>query len=75
MSRTFYIACPETKKCMWIGQGSYKNMTTFYSNDPEIMACLADFLNVHMGKNLMVVDSEDVVFDQLDYRDFCKDSL
>lgn len=74
MSRTFYIACPETKKrVVWIGQGSDNNMSTLYSGESHIMACLADFLNVHMGKALYVADSEDSMFDQLDYEEFCID--
>lgn len=72
MSRTFYIACPETKQKLCIGQGSTDNMSTFYSGEPEIMACLADFLNTHLDKVLVVVDSEDTLFDQLDYTEWCK---
>lgn len=71
MSRTFYIACPETKQYLWIGQGSKDNMSTFYSGEPEIMDCLAKFLNTHLGKSLVVVDGEDTIFDQLDYEEWC----
>lgn len=74
MSRTFVIACPETKQKFWIGQGSYNNMSTFYSGEPETMACLADFLNTHLGKSLIVVDSDDTLFDQLDYTEWCKNA-
>lgn len=73
MSRTFYLACPETKERLWIGQGSDDNMSTFYSDESYIMACLADFLNIHLNKMLIVVDSENSLFDQLDYKDWCKD--
>ena len=73
MSRTFCIACPETKQKLWIGQGSSDNMSTFYSGEPYIMACLADFLNTHLGKSLVVVDSDDTLFDQLDYTEWCRD--
>lgn len=73
MSRTFYIACPETKKKLWIGQGSSDNMSTFYSGEPYVMDCLANFLNTHLGKNLIVVDSEHYIFDQLDYTEWCED--
>jgi len=71
MSTTWYIACPETKKRVWIGQGSHDNMSVFYSDEPETMACLADFLNAHQGKNLVVVNIE--FFDQLDYEEFCSE--
>ena len=73
MSTTFVIACPETKQFLWIGQGSSDNMSTFYSDEPYIMACLADFLNTHLGKSLIVLDSDDTLFDQLDYTEWCKD--
>lgn len=72
MSKTFYIACPETKQKLWIGQGSHNNMSTFYSSEPKTMACLADFLNTHLGKSLVVVDSDDILFDQLDYTEWCR---
>lgn len=72
MSRTFYIACPETKQKLWIGQGSYNNMSIFYSGEPETMACLAGFLNTHLGKSLIVTDGDDTIFDQLDFTEWCK---
>ena len=68
-----YIACPETKQRLWIGQGSSDDISVFYSGDPWIMACLKDFLNMHLNKPLVVVDSEDPIFDQLDYNEWCKE--
>lgn len=71
MSSTWYIACPETKQRVWIGQGTYTTMSTFYSDESEIMDCLAGFLSLHAGKSLVVVNIEDPIFDQGDYTDFC----
>lgn len=63
MSRTFEIACPETKKKLWIGQGSSDNMSTFYSGEPETMEQLGHFFNAHLGKMLVVVDSDHWLLD------------
>lgn len=69
MSMEFYIVCPETKKKLWIGQGSYNDMKTFYKN-AYYLSVLADFLNSHLGKALFVANSEDELIDQLDIENF-----
>ena len=51
MSQTFHIACPETKKTLWIGQGS-GIMTTLYS-DPRNIETLTRFLVEHENKTLI----------------------
>jgi hypothetical protein len=71
MSVTFSIACPETKKRLWIGQGKRTDdMKIFYSAELETMLYLADFLNEHLGMPLIVTHDEDPMFDQLDYIDY-----
>lgn len=73
MSRTFYLACPETKMRIWIGQGSgditHPIMTTLYCED-GLDQKLCAFLNMHARKPLVFVDLEDSLFDQSDYLDF-----
>lgn len=66
MSRTFEIACPDTKKKLWIGQGSSNDMSTFYSGEPETMKKLGDFINAHLGKMLIVLDSEHWLLEDCD---------
>jgi hypothetical protein len=54
VSQTFSIACPETKKRLWIGQGR-GDMSVFYTADPDVMERLRRFLNAHVGKPLFFV--------------------
>ena len=69
MSTTFFLACPETKKRIWLGEGDLVTfMSKFYSKDKRIMTCLADFLNDHMDEKLIFANIEDL---ELDYTDYC----
>lgn len=73
MSRTFYLACPETKLRLWVGQGTgsveHPRMTTLYC-DEGADRTLCAFLSMHAHKLLLFLDLEDPLFDQNDYIDF-----
>ena len=57
MSRIFVLVCPETKKSIWIGQGSGA-ISTIYSEDEEVMENLIGFLDEHQNKEIRFMDSE-----------------
>jgi len=74
MSINFSLCCVETKKCIWIGQGTsiwneedkIKNrpdlkifMDTLYSGEPKTMEHLKDFLNQHRNMELVFLDDEE----------------
>lgn len=61
MGRNWYLACPEIKKYVWVGQGENGSgyMSIFYSGEQDVMNILTVFLNMTKGKNLILVDEHD----------------
>jgi len=57
VSATYSLACPKTRRYVWIGQG-WGSMTTFYTGEPQTMEHLRTFLNAHMGEVLRFVSND-----------------
>ena len=64
MSVTFSICCEETKKRLWIGQGS--NGGYIYTGEHEVMENLSAFLFEHIGKPLYFVPDDSETIDDFD---------
>ena len=58
MSKTYSLVCVEAKARIWIGQSqnSESKMTGFYSDEPETMAALGEFLRDTQGKPLALME-------------------
>jgi hypothetical protein len=68
MAQTFSLVCEETRKKIWVGQGTGK-MTSFYTGEPRIMERLGIFLREHEGKTLrLLCDDWNAML--LDYEEF-----
>ncbi len=74
VSRSFYLVCRETREYVWIGQGycaleppHAPDMTVFYSGDEKVIESLGRFLRKTQGKPLIVLDSEDVPIDCVEF--------
>lgn len=72
MSRTYDLVCKETQLGVWIGQG-WKGLEVFYSGKPETMERLGRFLAAHIGKELVVMDSEHAICELDDFQYFEED--
>jgi hypothetical protein len=57
MSRTFELACFETRQSVWVGQGQSTDFY-LYTKEDKVMSDLEQFLVKHIGKPLYFVDSE-----------------
>ena len=58
MSQTFSLVCDETKTKCWVGQGHQCEMTILYSEQPNTMVALAEFLKFNMDRPLRFVCDE-----------------
>jgi len=52
MSVTYSFVCPETKKCIWVGQRGAGSIHPWLYSDENIVK----FLNAHLGKTIMFID-------------------
>lgn len=73
MSQTWSLVCHETKKKVWIGQGT-GSMSRFYSRVPSIMERLRQFLVEHEDKNLVFL-CDDNDWDCTDYEEYLDEDL
>lgn len=74
MSQTWSLVCHETKKMIWIGQGTGSSMSCFYTGEPNTMERLRQFLNEHKNKNLMFL-CDDTDEDCMDYEEYLDEAL
>lgn len=64
MSQTYDIVCPETKRAIWVGQGS-----RIYSA-PEKLELLAKWLHEHKGKQIYFVETGDNLLEEIEYKNW-----
>jgi hypothetical protein len=74
MSQTYSIICPELKLRLWIGQGNFDEMLSFYAN-PGYIIRLKDFLNLVQDKELKFLcdDSHDFIYDYNEFGELPED--
>ena len=71
MANTFDICCPEMKLKMLVGQSGTVSEFYLYSDEPETMKHLSEFLLLTKGKPLIFVDmycEDDEIMDCEYYR-------
>ena len=59
MSATYHIFCPETKKQVWVGQGTRADLKTLYDDSQ-----LVEFLETHRGMALYYGTWDDCIEDE-----------